>query len=50
MLEEQYNEMNEETRRFYLQQKSVKKECRLGSENCTTCKEREKCKIRQYVE
>jgi len=39
----------DETKRFYLQQKSVRKECNYGAKNCTTCAN-EDCQIRQFVE
>lgn len=38
-----------ETKRFYLQQKSVRRECDYGAKNCTTCSKKD-CKIRQFVE
>lgn len=42
-------ERENELRRFYLQQKSVRKECDYGSKNCSTCDNKD-CKIRPYVE
>lgn len=48
-LEEKNNERISETRRFYLQQKSVRAECGYGSKNCSTCQKKD-CKIRQFVE
>lgn len=40
---------NAEIKRFYLQQKSVRRECDYGAKNCTTCSKQD-CKIRQFVE
>lgn len=47
MCEEKDNK--DELRRFYLQQKSVRRECEYGSKNCDTCTKKD-CTIRQYVE
>ncbi len=44
------NNKREETRRFYLQQKSNRAECNFGSRSCTNCLRREESRIREYVE
>lgn len=40
----------EETKRFYMQQKSTRAECNFGSRSCTSCLRRDECKIREFVE
>lgn len=49
MAERNYEDNKEETKRFYLQQKSVRPECGYGTKNCTSCDNKE-CTIRPYVE
>lgn len=44
-----YDASDAEIKRFYLQQKSVRRECDYGAKNCTTCSKKD-CKIRQFVE
>lgn len=50
-MEKTFENNNEaaETKRFYLQQKSTRKECNYGYKNCSTCKAKD-CTIRQFVE
>ncbi len=42
--------MREETRRFYLQQKSIRGKCNYGSKSCASCEDKDECPIREYVE
>lgn len=44
-----YEDSNEENKRFYRQQKSLSLECGFGNKNCDTCTKKD-CKMRPYVE
>ncbi len=44
-----HEEMQKETRRYYLSLKSTRVECNFGSRNCEECLRKQECKLYPYV-